>query len=619
MQKVTLLVLLTVGQAALASFEGEPIDLYPIHVKQPTLSLTSQVTANLRPVSTYATAVSSLEFDPRIDFQSRNMAEAQGDISIRGGTFENTGIQVGSATLIDPQTGHYLAELPIAPEMLEPYEVLTGAANALQAFNSTVGTISYDWSEIENGGSALAGVGDHDLNFQRLHQARTFPLGHSADWILGLEGEYSRSESDGSRRYGDHNFSRGSGRMQLQGPNSQTDLFVGYQEKFFGWTSMYSPAGFNETEDLITRLFMLNHRQNYEEASYLEFTGYFRRHNDDYVFSRENPALYKATHETRVSSGGLSGQHEFSAAWALNYASQIAADSIKSTTLENSYTSRSYGKVSVLPEYRLGLDSGATLITRAGASYFDTNRNEGRLSAIADMTWIQKVKDGSSRSLYLSYAENSQVAGYTAIGGATSGLFASNRNLDTETSQNLEWGFTLDNINWSVSTAVFYRWDNDLTDWTFDSSNPNARTANPVDIETFGIEWIGTKQLGDFECIASYAYLIKNEDYGTSAVDASFYALNYANHRVTLAAIWRPVAWLELRIDNEWRSQEPNALRKSDDTALFSHLGLSLYPPQIPQLEIFMAGDNIWDDSYEEVPGTPGRGDQYSSGIRYRW
>ena len=47
--------------------------------------------------------------EPRVDLQSRNMAEAQGDVSIRGGIFENTGFRVGSATLIDPQTGHYFA------------------------------------------------------------------------------------------------------------------------------------------------------------------------------------------------------------------------------------------------------------------------------------------------------------------------------------------------------------------------------------------------------------------------------------------------------------------------------------------------------------------------------
>ncbi len=153
----------------------------------PSLTVVGQKTANQRPVSTYETPISNLDFDPRVDLQSRNMAEAQGDISIRGGIFENTGVQVGSATLLDPQTGHYTTELPIAPEMLSEPQVLTGAENALQGFNSSVGTISYSWSEITDKGSLTVGGGDHDLNFRRLHNAWTGTYKSSEDWKWGAE------------------------------------------------------------------------------------------------------------------------------------------------------------------------------------------------------------------------------------------------------------------------------------------------------------------------------------------------------------------------------------------------------------------------------------------------
>ena len=68
----------------------------------PTLYVNARRTANSRPVATYQTPVSGLEFEPRIDLQSRNMAEAQGDVTIRGGIFENTGFRIGSANLMDP-------------------------------------------------------------------------------------------------------------------------------------------------------------------------------------------------------------------------------------------------------------------------------------------------------------------------------------------------------------------------------------------------------------------------------------------------------------------------------------------------------------------------------------
>ena len=230
-----------------------------------------QETANQRPVTTYETPISNLDFDPRVDMQSRNMAEAQGDLSIRGGTFENTGVQVGSATLLDPQTGHYTTELPIAPEMLGEPKVLTGADNALRGFNSSVGTISYSWSEITKGGSLTVGGGDHDLNFQRIHNAITGAYGDSKDWTWGAEIESSRSESDGTIPFADHSFDRTSGRIQILGTDSQTDIFAGYQHKEFGLYGMYTGdlyTAFNpyEHENIKTKLYLINHRSTMAKA-----------------------------------------------------------------------------------------------------------------------------------------------------------------------------------------------------------------------------------------------------------------------------------------------------------------------------------------------------------------
>ena len=599
----------------------------------PTLVIHGQEVANLRPVTTYATPVSNLEFNPRIDFQSRNMAEAQGDVSIRGGIFENTGFRVGSATLIDPQTGHYSAELPIAPEMLTAPDVLVAGDNALYGFNSNVGTISYGWSQIQDGGSATLGDGDHDLNFQRLHHAVTGTFANTEDWSWGAEIETSRSESDGTIQYGDHDFDRTTGRVQLLGPNSQTDFFAGYQSKSFSWPGMYTADRFAnaqaalapEYENLKTRLFVLNHLQNYSDDNYFEFTATHRRHTDNYILDATEsvyfPDTYTLDHETKVSSLGFSGLHQLNNSLGINYSGQVTADEIESSSLEQgNFTSRTYYKLSVLPEYCFNRDSRESVTVRAGATFDDTNRGSSQLSAISDITWQRTHSNGDSESAFLSYSESSQVAGYGAIGGSTTGgLFRSNPDLDRETSQNLELGSRIKRGDWSFEGAVFYRWDNDLVDWTYSDGDEFARSANPVDVETFGIELIASKRWETIEAIASYTFLDKDKDYGDDDIDASFYALNYSNHRVTLGAIWTPCVAVQVRIDNEWRSQEDNDLRGSDNEALFTHIGVSVFPPQVDGLELFVAVDNAWDDDYEEVPGTPGRSDQVSIGATYRW
>lgn len=590
----------------------------PSHIEQ--IAVKGIATANNQPVGTYGSPISNLEYDPRIDLQSRNMAEAQADVTIRGGIFENTGFRVGSANIMDPQTGHYVAELPIAPEMLSQPQVFTGADNALYGANSSVGTVSYAWQPIRTGGSVSLAAGNNALNVQRVHTGVSMPVEGKSDWTLGFEGEYSHSQSDGSIENGDHDYDRASGRVQLSGANSQTDLFFGYQSKFFGWPNMYTPFGVNETEDLSTRLLMLNHKQSYANNSNFEISSYFRRHNDHYIFSRENPSAFEAFHETEVKSVSIAGHHQLEGAFALNYSAQLASDSIESTSLENNFTSRSYYKLSLLPEYQTQLADNQNLTVRLGATFDDTNRDDSEVSLISDISWQTTDNNGNSQTIYLSYAEASQVVGYTAIGGSeTGGLFRSNHNLGREKSKNLELGTQLKRQSWELDAALFYRWDDDLTDWTYSFDRTSARSANPVDIETLGLELIARKRFDTADIVASYTLLEKSEDYGAADIDASFYALNFPDHRLTLGAIWRAAEGFEIRVDNEWRKQQPNALRNGDDNALFTHLSASYFPAQIHGMQITFAVDNLWDESFEEVPGTPGRGDQYSLAVTYRW
>ena len=73
--------------------------------------------ANTQPAGTYASLATNLRFDPQTELQSRGLPEGQADVSVRGGIFENTGFAVGAVTVMDPQTGHYTAGLPIEPRV----------------------------------------------------------------------------------------------------------------------------------------------------------------------------------------------------------------------------------------------------------------------------------------------------------------------------------------------------------------------------------------------------------------------------------------------------------------------------------------------------------------------
>jgi vitamin B12 transporter len=575
----------------------------------PTVVTYSEQVANQTPVATFAMPVSGLRFEPRVDVQARNLAEGQADVAIRGGIFENTGFKLGALSLYDPQTGHYFAEIPVAPAMLQLPRVLTGAENALGGFNAGVGTVAYGWRPIETRGEASVAFGNDNTNRQSLYQ------GFLADGIAG-DVELSRSESDGSVPFGDHDFRRASGRLQLQDDGRQTDFFAGVQKKFFGWPNLYTPFGFNETEDLRTTLYAFNHRARLGPADYWQVGAYYRRNYDDYEFNRPVPgASNPFQHTTHVRAVSLEGRLT-EGDYLVSYALSAMRDSLQSTALTfGSFRTRNYYKATFVPEREFAVATGR-LQLRAGLSYDDTNRDDSALSPILEAVLTRT--DGTR--FHAQYSEATQVPTYTALNSnPAAGLFRGNPNLGRGTSRNLEAGVTALLAGWKVEAAVFHRWDDELTDWTL-TRGVTARFANAVDIGTTGLELVATRRTARYDIVLGYTFLAKDADYGIATVDASFYALNFAKHRLTAALTARLGRGFELRVDNEFRVQEENLLRTTGgDDGVLTSAGLHYLPPRLRGLELSAVVDNLWDDDFQEVPAVPAARRQYSVGATYRW
>jgi len=102
-------------------------------------------------------------------------------------------------------------------------------------------------------------------------------------------------------------------------------------------------------------------------------------------------------------------------------------------------------------------------------------------------------------------------------------------------------------------------------------------------------------------------------------VDASYYALNYARHRLTLALVWQPADSVDVRWDNEYRRQQENSLRSSGDNAYITSLSLSWLVLPDPGIRLSVVADNLTDSDFQEFPGTPPMGRQISMGIGIDW
>lgn len=575
--------------------------------------------ANQAPVASFAMPVSALSFEPRVDVQARNFAEGQADISIRGSTFENVAFRIGAVTLLDPQTGHYHAELPVAPAMLGAPEILVGTENAFAVTNATVGSVHYDWAPIRTRGMAGIAAGQYRLRRGEFYQAVATRAADGAPQY-GVDAAYARSQADGSRPFGEHDFERVGLRAQRLTPTAQTDLYAGYQAKFFGWPNLYTPFGFNETENLQTVLLALNHRVGAAPGEYWEVGAYHRRHKDDYEFNRAVPgASNPFQHTTWITGAAIEGRRVFADA-ALRLRGEIAADAIESTALVfGRHNSRTFGKLTAWWEKSWASADGAAWEFIGGAAWDESNRDQGAVSPVFELT-RRLAPGGALRTVGLGYARTTQLASYTALNSdANAGLFRGNRNLGRAATHNLELSLAGDWAGWRTEATVFRRQDDRLVDWTF-RQGVVARTANPVDISTEGLEVVGRRTGGWGAVTLGYTYLTKSPDYGSALIDASFYALNHPRHRFTAAFNLKLGREWELRLDNEYRVQAANLLRTTGgDEALLSAVALAWRPAAWRGVELYGQIENLWDSDFQEVPAVPAGRRQAVVGLNYGW
>jgi vitamin B12 transporter len=576
--------------------------------------------ANTRPAGSFATLATALRFDPQTELQSRGLPEGQADVTVRGGLFENTGFSIGAVTIMDPQTGHYAAGLPLDPALLSPPETLTGTDNALRGFNSTIGTIAYSIPAIRSAGDVSFGAGNDALRYSSLRLAGLHRIAGGGD--LGARVSVAASRGDGSQPNGDQDFARYNLQLQRSTDTSQTDLILAYQDRFYGWPGAYTGfATLPETDHTQTTLLVANHRVPLEQG-WLEASAYHRRLVDDYDFDRrtqESDAPGSFDHETRVSAIGLWGQYRQGRIdW--RYGAQLTSDElVRSTDLTSGdFTRRRYVKIGVLPSIDLIDSAERSLSLRLGATYDASNRDGNMLSPLAGATFTW-MPGNVERYVDLEYAETSQVPGYTALKSGPSGLFGGNSDLGREKARQLALSGGLASTSWNGELTLFYREDDGLVDWTYSRSAPFTRRANPLDADVVGVEALISHRWERLQVASGYTFIDKDAGFGTADVDASFYALNYARHRATLAATWQLFERLEWRFDSEYRVQRDNPLRTTSSRALVVSASLAWEPPDGEGFGLAVTADNLTDSDYEYFPGTPAAGRQLSLSARYAW
>src|SRR5206468_9727074 len=128
-----------------------------------------------------------------------------------------------------------------------------------------------------------------------------------------------------------------------------------------------TPFNSDETENLQTLLFALNHRVDWGGGDFLEFGAYDRRNKDDYAFNRFAPlgSTHPFQHTTRIMGAAFDGRRQLDSV-ILNFRGEVFRDDLKSTSLTSGfYHTRSVGKVALIPEKTWTASDGGRTTVKA--------------------------------------------------------------------------------------------------------------------------------------------------------------------------------------------------------------------------------------------------------------
>ncbi len=283
----------------------------------------------------FSTAEDYLRMDPSTFIEQRGAGGAQADISIRGSSFEQTLILLNGLRLNDAETSHNNLDLPVPIEAMRSIEVLHGAGSTLYGSDAVGGVVDF-LTAIPTASSLklLAGGGSFGENEQSVLGSM---VGHSSsEMVTG-----AHNLSTGFIPDRDYRNQTASSETRWQSPLGLTDALFAGSDRAFGADQFYGP--YNSWER--TKGWFASGRQEFG-ASTEAAVGY-RRHSDNFVLFRNDPAFYANNHIDQSWQAVGRRKQQLGAGATVFYGLEANTDSIDSNNLGRHARNRGAGYMDV--------------------------------------------------------------------------------------------------------------------------------------------------------------------------------------------------------------------------------------------------------------------------------
>ena len=559
-----------------------------------------------------------------VDILQRGPHGVQADISLRGGSFDQTAILLNGVNLTNPHTGHYSFNLPINLSDIERVEIVQGPSSLVHgasAFSGGVNIITKKDSE-SNGFAKLEG-GMHGLFGAEARGA--YRAGNS---LHTLSAGYKHS--DGYIQNSDYDITNLLWQSRFELNDASIDFQAGVNDKKQGANTFYSAAHPNQFDD--TQGIFASIRG--ETNGRLKFIPriYWSRHYDEFQLYRDGapniPDTYKGHNYHRSDVFGMNLHMQYASRWGITaFGGEFRNEGILSSVLgkpmEEPVGKYSYSdnrsNISYFLEHNFILRQ-FTLSVGGLLNYNTAITNTFDLYPALNVSY----RPWESLRLYASWNKATRMPTFTDL-YYTTATHVGNSHLEAERSEAFEAGakYTQRVVNGSI--AAFYMKGSNMIDWVKPSPDALWESRNHTKINTRGVEvnlsldlkeWFGaTQPLRSFQ--AGYMHLHQGR---VEDELISNYALNHLRHKFTAALHHEVVKGLTLSWHFRWQERAGSYVQYTDlqpgervNFEPFALLDLKANY-SLHSINLFASANNIFNATHVDFGNIPQPGFWLSGG-----
>jgi len=551
-----------------------------------------------------------LSYVTGVDLRQRGPFGTQADVSIDGGTFEQTLILIDGMKVLDAQTAHNSLNIPIPTDAIERIEIIRGPAARIYGINSLTGAINIVTRRPRESGlsaHAYAGTGfkrdtsDNDALFN----GRGIQLGGAYVANNQQHSLYGSHESGNGYRY---NTAFQNHKVYYQGniETNATDalsLMGGYVSNSFGANGFYAAPGDKESQEIVqTVLAAIGYRSQLTERLSLSPRVSYRYAYDDYRYFRNDLNRARSQHHGHALNAEINSRLH-TAVGDIGVGIEARNEIIRSSNIGN-HTRNNYGLYAEFKTEKIN-----NLLLNAGA-YVNYNSDYGwqvfpgiDLGYQLSRQWKLVAHAGTGQripsftDLYLDQRPGN-------IG---------NPALQSERSWHAEGGVKYTGEHFIAHAGYFYRNVNDFIDWVRLSLDEPWRPYNFQRNRTQGVTLSGNylifheaEGVGLMAGLA-YTWLSPKFEDSDEAGFLSKYAIESLRHQL--------VGNLNLSTGNFSATVAARLNQRISYKRYF--LGDVRIAYRIKPFAIYLDAQNIFDTTYIEAAAVPLPGRWFSLGLKY--